>query len=245
MSNTEQKHGLRPTALLKRNARGYLAGRYFQVVPMQIIYTIFFSMASGLISLPRSSSMTAAALSLIFTLLALLLCGLLLFGRVRYFMNFCCGYRASLPDLFYGFRRGDNRPVLLSLIFTAYLFFSFLPGLFFLAMYLRKGLMIYVYLGLGLLALGLICFYMIYLGLSQCSYLILDFPEKSLPEIMKLSLYLMRGRRGRLFYMHLSFLPMLVLSLLSFGVGFLWTMPYFSAALTCFHLDLTREAAAR
>ena len=51
----------------------------------------------------------------------------------------------------------------------------------------------------------------------------------------------MKGHKGRLFYIVLSFLGMDILVLLSLGIGSLWIMPYQSQTYTLFYLDITGQ----
>ena len=48
----------------------------------------------------------------------------------------------------------------------------------------------------------------------------------------------MKGNRKRLFLLELSFLPLMLLCILSFGIGFLWLEPYMQMTYTHFFLDL-------
>ena len=48
----------------------------------------------------------------------------------------------------------------------------------------------------------------------------------------------MKGQRMRLFLLELGFLPLMLLCILSFGIGFLWLQPYMQMTHTCFFLDL-------
>ena len=67
---------------------------------------------------------------------------------------------------------------------------------------------------------------------------------KDLDEIIRMSRWLMKGRKMRLFYLHISFVPLYLLSILPCGLGFLWTLPYAEESFTCFHLNLTSVAAS-
>ncbi len=49
---------------------------------------------------------------------------------------------------------------------------------------------------------------------------------------------MMKGHKRRLFRLELSFLPLMLLCVLSFGIGFLWLNPYMQMTYTCFFLDL-------
>ena len=82
----------------------------------------------------------------------------------------------------------------------------------------------------------------LFFGLAD--YLLLDNTEMSAMEAMRESLRLMKGNKGRLFCMDLSFIPLMLLCVLSCYVGFLWLTPYMRAAETIFYMDVTGELDA-
>ena len=47
--------------------------------------------------------------------------------------------------------------------------------------------------------------------------------------------------KGRLFYLYVSFLPLILLGILSFGLALLWILPYMAATEAEFFLDLIRN----
>lgn len=47
--------------------------------------------------------------------------------------------------------------------------------------------------------------------------------------------------KGRLFYLNVSFIPLFLLGILSFGLAFLWILPYMTATETEFFLDLIKN----
>ena len=91
---------------------------------------------------------------------------------------------------------------------------------------------------LAALAAGLCVYIPISLGITLSFYLALDFPEKTGKETLALCWHVMKGQRMRLFLLELGFLPLMLLCILSFGIGFLWLQPYMQMTHTCFFLDL-------
>ena len=51
----------------------------------------------------------------------------------------------------------------------------------------------------------------------------------------------MKGNVGRLLYLQVSFIPMTLAGLLSFGIGFLFVLPYQNMTYTLFYLDLIAD----
>ena len=92
-----------------------------------------------------------------------------------------------------------------------------------------------------MLILGAGVSWWINLRYSQVYYLLLDFPDYSAKELLKMSWKLMKGNVGRLLYIQVSFLPLTLAGLLSFGIGLLFVQPYQNMTYTLFYLDLIQE----
>ena len=56
-------------------------------------------------------------------------------------------------------------------------------------------------------------------------------------EAIKLSMQLMNGKKYKLFCLHLSFIGWFILSILTFGIGFIFLAPYFEASVVAFYSD--------
>lgn len=63
-------------------------------------------------------------------------------------------------------------------------------------------------------------------GYSQSYYLLLDHPDWGPMDAMRISRFIMRGRKWAWFKLQLSFLGWLVLSVLTFGLLNIWLDPY-------------------
>lgn len=92
-----------------------------------------------------------------------------------------------------------------------------------------------------LMVIGMCIYIPLSLGLSQAYYLLLDFPQYSAMELMKLSFRIMKGHKWELFCLQMSFLPLGFLCLLSFGIGTLWLVPYMNMTQTLYFLDLMQN----
>lgn len=76
---------------------------------------------------------------------------------------------------------------------------------------------------------------------SQAYYLMLDFPACSVRELLRKSRLLMRGHKGRFFYIQVCFLPLILLGSFTCGIGLLWIIPFMCAVQTEFYLDLVTK----
>ena len=75
-------------------------------------------------------------------------------------------------------------------------------------------------------------------------YIIMDEPELTARQAITRSCEIMQGRRWKLFCLYLSFIGWGILSLLTFGIGFLWLAPYMNASIAAFYEDARAEYEA-
>ena len=79
----------------------------------------------------------------------------------------------------------------------------------------------------------------LFFGLSN--YLLLDNPQMGAIESMKVSCRLMKGNRGRYFYITLGFIPLSVACIFTCYIGLLWLEPYIANTRAHFYMDVTGE----
>ena len=75
-------------------------------------------------------------------------------------------------------------------------------------------------------------------------YILLDEPELIAEQAIARSCEIMEGRRWKLFCLYFSFIGWGILSLLTFGIGFLWLAPYMNASIAAFYEDARAEYEA-
>lgn len=68
-----------------------------------------------------------------------------------------------------------------------------------------------------------------------------DEPEISEKEAVAKSQEMMKGNKGNLFVLELSFIGWSILAVLTFGIGFLWLVPYIQISKTCFYEELKNK----
>ncbi|HJD30183.1 MAG TPA: DUF975 family protein [Candidatus Blautia avicola] len=79
----------------------------------------------------------------------------------------------------------------------------------------------------------------LFFGLSN--YLLLDNPQMGPIESLKISNHLMKGNKGRYFYISLSFIPLSIACVFTCYIGFLWLEPYIANTMAHFYMDVTGE----
>lgn len=245
-------------AELKEKARDQMAGRYGNAILLSIcrglivislsftINMIFTTIVAvrTLMGGSADTSLTEYLLLTGCTTLVSIFTGVFQTGITLFFLNSACNRPASIANLFYGFKYLFKKSLGISAVMVLLNTLCTLPCdiCYFL---LRAGegfdSVTMAVLCIALMVVGMCIYIPLSLGLSQSYYLLLDFPQYSATELMKLSFHITKGHKWELFCLQLSFLPMGLLCLLSFGVGTLWLVPYMSMSNTLYFLDLMQN----
>jgi len=228
---------------LKNLAKNKLAGHYGQAIGIMMLKEVIqFFIYMIIRSIIPTTTIAGFILYMIIYLAVSVVIGVFSLGYSRFFLNLACGMEHSYKDLFYGFKNQSEKALFLSMIFCLLQFICMLPYEILLSGYLYQyEIRWLVYTGIALL-IGLVIYIPIFIMISQSFYLLLDFPDRSAKEALKLSIRIMKGRMGRYFYITVSFIPLMLLCFLSYGIGFLWLMPYMEMTYACFFLDLMNPA---
>lgn len=82
--------------------------------------------------------------------------------------------------------------------------------------------------------------------LYSLAYLIAyDNPNLSAKECVLKSENLMTGNRGNIFLLELSFIGWMILGMFTFGIAYIWIIPYMQVALCCFYDELNSSSAKK
>ncbi len=242
-------------AELKNTAKDLLTRKYGSAILMfllkgmltmfllSIILSFDMQFAALLQAFSQSTdSMLATAISQLISLLSSILLNIFNVGIFYFFLNAACGQPFSAANLFYGFQQDFGRSFLISGALVLVNKICFLPREIMMELFIKNRSLDTPLISKLLIAfvIGLVIYIPLSLGLSQCYFLMLDFPQHSAGKIIKLSFRLMKGQKCRLFCLQLSFLPLMLLSIASFGIGLLWLSPYMNMAYTLFFLDLMK-----
>jgi len=77
---------------------------------------------------------------------------------------------------------------------------------------------------------------------SQAMYILAEDPEMGALEAISRSKEMMKGYKLDLFGLNLSFIGWILLGILTLGIGFIWIIPYMSAAQANFYDQIKEEA---
>ena len=245
-------------AALKEKARDQMAGHYGNAILMTIcrgliVFSLTFAVSTTfsliltLRMLMGGSGETSLAEYLLLTVCTTLLsifAGVFQTGITLFYLNTACNRPTTMANLFYGFKYLFKKSLGISAVLVLLNTVCTLPYdicLFLLRSGKGYDTVTMALLCIVLMAVGMCIYLPLALGLSQSYYLLLDFPQYSATELMKLSFRIMKGHKWELFCLQLSFLPLGLLCLLSFGIGTLWLSPYMNMTQTYYFLDLMQQ----
>lgn len=245
-------------AELKEKARDQMAGRYGNAILLSIcrglivfslsfalssIFTIIVTLQIAMGGIGETSLAEYLILTACTTVLSIF-AGIFQTGITLFYLNSACNRPAMIANLFYGFKYLFKKSLGISAVLVLLNTVCLLPYdicLFLLRAGKGYDTVTMAILCIVFMAVGLCIYIPLSLGLSQSYYLLLDFPQYSATELMKLSFRIMKGHKWELFCLQLSFLPMGLLCLLSFGIGALWLTPYMNMTHTLYFLDLMQS----
>lgn len=231
------------SAELKMLAKEHMFGNYGTAIGASVL----IAMLTGFLNLfctmfLDSSTVIGIILNFLISFVISVLAGLFTSGTCYLYLKIACGRPVTISDVFYGFKLFPNKALLIQLYRSILIYLAMLPMTVFSFLLGRdpQNAVLMLLYSIFFVIYG-IAFVMISLIYSQVFFLLHDFPNYSVKELLSMSRKLMKGSKGRLFYMMVGFLPLILLGLLSCGIAYLWLMPYINTSCTEFFLDLIQN----
>lgn len=180
-----------------------------------------------------SSGVAAILLSALMSILVSILAGIFRYGVICIHVKLQYGQEAQPSDLLLGFFESPDTIVRITAVLAALQTFFLLPAQIVNFRNPQSDVLFW-----SLMALGLIAGLYLDLTFYPVLYLLLDYPDLSAKEVLQKSQRLMKKHRLPLLYLELSFLPLWLLSVCSFGFAAFWVYAYRNAALAAFYRRL-------
>lgn len=235
------------SAELKASAREHLLGHYGTVIGAFLIVSALMGIVTIAVSLIVDlGTIPGTIIYYAIMFLVSILTGLFSSGSAYLYLKLICGRPVSVGDLFYGFQLYPDKAIVIQAWITLITYLSSLPQIVLNYMmmananHLGKMMNLMLPYALSLILSGVVSV-MLSLFYAQTYFLLHDFPQYTARELLQKSRRLMVHHKGRLFYLYVSFLPLLLLGLLSWGLALLWVIPYMAATEAEFFLDLIRN----
>ncbi|NCB93837.1 MAG: DUF975 family protein [Clostridia bacterium] len=254
---------------LKAMSRNQLAGQYGTYIGAFLIYLIIDFVITFILNavIPVSSSIAASGSSqsgmlsyayqitglrfgtpfhvilyYVVLLIISLILSVLMLGIYKMFLDGSRGYPVQFADLFYGFRHHPDRVILMQLLGILISVGCMLPGYIFLICAFYFSLSpVFIILAVIVTLIGCVFTIIFEIAFSQCMFLMADYDDLGPVQAYKESLRLMRGNKGRYFWLLLSFIGIMLLGALSCYVGLLWAYPYMMMTMTNFYRNVDGE----
>lgn len=233
------------SAELKASAKECMFGHYGTAVGALLIIMCINGPLTGITALLVDlTSVTGTIIYYAISFLLSLLSGLFTSGTTYLYLEIICKRPASATDIFRGFSLCPDKAILIQGFITLITYVANIPMIVLNYKILTGSeselLRLMLPYSLSLILSGVVSV-ILSLLYAQAFYLLHDFPQYSAKELLARSRHLMKGHKGRLFYIYVSFLPLIVVAMLSCGIGLLWLIPYMNATQTEFFLDLIQN----
>ncbi|MDE5938046.1 MAG: DUF975 family protein [Lachnospiraceae bacterium] len=238
------------SAELKASAREHLLGHYGTAIGAFLILGALMGTVTIAVSLLVDlSTIPGTIIYYAIMFLVSILTGLFSSGSAYLYLKLICGRPVSVGDLFYGFQLCPDKAITIQAWITLITYIASLPQIILNYMllandHLDKIMKLMLPYALALIFSGAVSV-MLSLFYAQTFFLLHDFPQYTAKELLQKSRRLMVHHKGRLFYLYVSFLPLLLLGLLSWGLALLWVIPYMAATEAEFFLDLIKHNTNR
>ena len=202
------------TKSLKSEAKRQLTNRWTLAVCTILVANILTGLLTSNKKLLENN---LGYLSISFSLLYLILGGVITAGKCRFLLNMTLDKDSAMfTDLFSQFNiflKTLALNLLVTLITALGFIFLIIPGIVIAYMY------------------------------SQAFYILVENPEMDVTDCMAASRKLMVGHKWELFYLHLTFIGWLLVGALTFGIAYLWIKPYFDLTCANYYLSIKSNQA--
>lgn len=227
--------------LAKIKLEGHFGLAISAILLVQCINYIVTSLVTGL---APGLDIPSMILSFLLSAVVSILLGVLNTGLAYFFLSMACGKPCVSSTVFYGFMTQPEKSVKVSLVHSLVNLVCLTPFQFFSMLFIQTKSTNYLLIMLVTMAVGLIIYLPVSLLISQTYFIIVDFPNYSAKEVLRTSCKIMKRHLWKLFYLELSFLPLMFLCVLTCGIGLIWLLPYMQMTYTCFYLDIMNPEKA-
>ena len=196
-------------AVLKSNAKSQLSGKWGLAIGTLVVGALMTSGFSSIVDIVEPESSIPAFLGI---LINILLGGVIGLGISKFVLNLATNKEeASFNDLFSGFNiylKTVGLWIVLSIIIAFLSLLLIVPGIIAALMY------------------------------SQVFFILSEDNTKSISQCLSESSEMMKGHKGELFVLYLSFIGWWLVAAITFGIGALYVYPYQQVTSANFYLAL-------
>ncbi len=228
---------------LKRLAREKLNGNWGFVISTFLVAVLIpaLCMLPFTLTLPEHPSTSQQAIynmaSFIISFIEILFaCGL-----VKFHLALSRTGDQSFGDIMYAFSHKPLRFIGANILFGLLASLPTIPGIILVLWAFVNPMPVLIFFAVIFIAAGIVLSIIISLQYSLLYCLLIERPEEKVLDLFRESKRLMKGNKGRAFYINLSFIGLVLLAVLSFGIGMLWVGPYMSQTQVQLYLSILDE----
>ncbi|WP_029233535.1 DUF975 family protein [Butyrivibrio sp. VCB2006] len=230
------------TSQLKAIAKERALDRYGTLIFANILIFVIQVLISGITTVASSGNIIIFVINQLINLIVSVLLGILASGKAYLYMNLVYSQTISASDIFFGLKQHPEKAVVIQAVFVLANFLVTLPSSIIL-FFAEQTSSVNLYLtNIIILIVGVIVNIYISLIYSQAFFLLHDFPDRSAKELLSTSRRLMQGKKRKLLYLELSFIPMYIFGIVTLFVPLLWISVYRYASVAVFYQNLISEA---
>lgn len=229
---------LKTSKELKCLSREQLLGNYKEFVLGYLLIFLFSLIGSEIIA-SVSDYHSTIGLILMYLLNFLLSVFLSVFdvSTSRMHLALACGQKVKIKDIYYGFSNHLDKSLSVNFIKHFCIQICFLPST------IISFLSVATWIKYCLYLVCLIPAIYFALRFALVNYILLDFPNYSVKEIFQAGKYLMKNQTKRYLYICFSMIGLALISVLTFGIGYLWVNVYLQMIFANFYLNLIKTKA--
>lgn len=232
----------RTSAELKRLAKGQLLGRYGGFIAAELMYGLLF-VAILLFTMFHLNFMSATGTVIYYAILFIMQIIGCLFsvGFTYMYLKTLQGGHALATDVFHGFKQHADKVIIIGFFMTLISNLFMAPYMLLFRQFSKTEDAIFFLAACIFLVIGGGAALYFQILFSLVNFIVLDFPGYGPLDTLKQSIAFIKGHKGRYFYIMMSFIPLVLLSYLTCGIGFLWLAPYMGMTYTNFYMDLMQS----
>ncbi|PJI09469.1 MULTISPECIES: DUF975 family protein [Clostridium] len=252
----EQIGQIKSSVEIRKMARQQLKGKWGLAILLILVGGVILALSAILL-----------VLSYIGLIIDFVIVGVLALGLNSCFLKIARGEKIKIENIFSGFKNFRSAFLLQLLIIIFTLLWSFIAmipfgviSLIVLGTHINEipqgdgfySIIYTVFIVFGSMASIVVEFYLILTSAiialyrySMSYYILSDCQSIGAYEAIKKSKKMMKGYKWKLFYLNLSFIGWIALSIITYGIGFLWIIPYIETAKANFYENLKSIQASK
>ncbi|MBQ1871260.1 MAG: DUF975 family protein [Lachnospiraceae bacterium] len=250
---------------LKRLSRASILGQLPLIICSYVIVSAIISIAENIFTSPISNMYEKAILEgfpysmpnfidwpiicyagLAAMFIVMLVSSIFTAGIMRINLDAARGNQVKIGNVFSQFKSRPDRFIILTLILLLCTCLPYAPSIVLLIIcslmeFEGSTLTVLTLTSMALLVIGMIISIYLSIKFKLAMYILVDTTSLSPFLALRDSYSLMSGNVFRYIYIILSFIPMALLVLFTFGLGSLWVQPYIDCTLANLYLDISGE----